>query len=360
MNNIDTIIIGSGLTGLLLARRLHGLGQSVMLLEARETLGGRYRRQSTVAPYSSPTLDFFPATNESLDILEWARAMAPIPLQHKVQDHRPQVFDEGKWRNFAGFGDTHFLSADELSYFSHTHEAIIEPGIEHLVRGLAEQLPLTAHTMSEVTQFKIKDGLVDEIVVNGDKTFKAARYIFTPHPSSLNQLIGGEELPGKYRTRLARMLSWTSVILELQHTPPLVDDSAIRIFIHNAKEFEPVVGRVSGEISKWMTLVPGDRETEHEFIGQCIRHIKRQLKRAWPLALDGKVEEKIYVLANAVGHHSLKTKFAFQFPEISNLYLASHCLSAQPGALASLAVAKDLLRELAPNAKELPELGASC
>ena len=44
MNNIDNIIIGGGLTGLLLTHQLHRAGQSVILLEARETLGGRYRR----------------------------------------------------------------------------------------------------------------------------------------------------------------------------------------------------------------------------------------------------------------------------------------------------------------------------
>lgn len=360
MNNIDTIIIGSGITGLLLARRLHHAGQSVMLVEARETLGGCYRRHNQLAPYSSPTLEFYPATNEALELIEWARSMSPVPLRFKVQDHRPQIFDEGKWHPFAGFGETPFLSAGELSVYGHTHEAVIEPGLEQMVRGLVEQLPISAHTMSEVTQFKVKDGAVEEIVVNGDKSYKAARFIFTPHPSLLNNLISGEELPGKHRTRLARMQSWTAVALELQHSPPLAEDGAIRIFNHNAKEFEPVAGRVFGDRSKWMTLVPGDREADHEFVGQCIRHIKRQLKRAWPQAFEGKTEERIYVLANAVGQHSLKTKETYRLPEISNLYLANHALAPIGDTLGSLAVAKDLGAELAPDVKELPQLGASC
>jgi phytoene dehydrogenase-like protein len=360
MNNLDSIIIGGGLTGLLLARQLHHAGQSVMLLEARETLGGCYRRYSQAVPYASPSFDFFPATHEALDLIDWVRVMSPVPMQVKVQDHFPQVFDEGKWRPFAGFGETSFLSAGELSVFSHAHEVVIAPGLEQMVRGLVEQLPIVAHTLSEVTQFKVKGGMVEEVVVNGDKSYRASRFIFTPHPALINNLISGEELAGKHRTRLARMQSWTAVMLTLQHTSPLADDNAIRIFIHNVKEFEPVVGRIFHDWSKWITLVPSDREAEHEFVGQCIRHIKRQLKRAWPTILENQVEERIYVFANAVGQHSLKAKENHRFPEISNLYLANHTLASIGGSLGRLAVAKELGAELAPNAKELPQLGASC
>src|SRR3712207_178290 len=100
MNSIDTIIIGAGLTGLWLTHRLQAAGQNVVLLEARESLGGRFRRQSQAQPYSSPGLDFFPATNENMALLEWAKGFSPLPLNFEVREHRPQLFDEGKWRPF--------------------------------------------------------------------------------------------------------------------------------------------------------------------------------------------------------------------------------------------------------------------
>src|SRR5665213_324225 len=302
----NTVIIGGGLTGLFLAHRLTSGGHKVTLLEAKETLGGRYRRANPLHPYSSPGLDLIPASKDHLELLEWLKNLSPIPLSYEVKDHRPQLFDEGKWRPFAGFGDTAFQSVGELSaLFGCTSHVEIQPPLEQLTRALVEQLPLEAQTMSEVTGFKIKDGKVSEVIVNGDKGVAADTVIFTPPPALANNMFEGDDLPGKHRTRLVKMQSWTAVTLELTHSPALVDDTSVRFFTHNAKEFEPVVGRVFGETSKWMTLVPGDREADHEFAGQCIRHIKRQLKRAWPLAFEGSstTAEKIYIQAHAYGQH---------------------------------------------------------
>lgn len=342
MSSYDTLIIGGGLTGLFLAHRLHHGGQKVGLYEARETLGGRSRRQSVAQPYSSPGLEFYPATNENLELLEWMKSVSPIPLNFEVREHRPELYDEGRWRAFAGFGNTEFQSVGELAHYSHTHEVAIDPGMEHVVRALVEQLPFEADLRSEITNIKLADGKVSEVIVNGDKTVKAERVIFTPEAALLNNLVEGEGLNAKHRTRLAKMQPWTAVVLELKHTPPLVEDSSIRVFTHGSKEFEPVVGRAFGETSKWMTLVPGERALEHEFIGQVIRHIKRQMKRAWPERLEGVMQEKISVQIAAFGQQQLKTKDNVRFPEISNLYVANHLLANRVGEISSIEMVREI------------------
>ncbi len=365
MSTKNTLIVGGGLSGLFLAHRLHLAGHQVTLVEARDSLGGRYGRPSVAQPYSSPGLDFIPASQEHLALLEWLRNQSPIPLSFPIYEHRPQVFGEGRWRPFVGFGEVEFQSVGELSaLFCHPSGVDLQPGLEHLTRALIEQLPFAAHTMSEVTSFKVFDGRVNEAIVNGEKSVTADTVIFTPHVVLLNSLLQGENLRAKHRTRLAKMVSWTAVTLELQHASPLVEDSALRFFTSTAKDFEPVVGRVFGNRSKWLCLVPGERALEHEFMGQCLRHIRRQITRAWPQALDiagqNPATEKILVQANAYGQHSLRTKDTYRFPELSNLYLANHALASIPGDLGSLETVQALETELCGTLNKLPELGASC
>lgn len=326
MSSKNVIVIGGGLSGLMLTHRLHRMGHKVTLLEARDYLGGTLRRA---------TLDFLTPSNENMSLLEWVRAEAPLPLQFEIIEHRPEIFDEARWKTFSGFLDAEFASISELGRFSHTHEVKLTPGIDQLVRALIEQLPIAAQLQAEVTEIKVSDERVTEVVVNGDKTIKADMVIFTGPPQNLNRLIPGEALPAKHRTRLAKFNSWTAITLELEHAD-IGHHSGLRLFNHSSKEFEPVIGRIEGTTSRWLTLAHHERNEDHEFIGQCIRHIKRQLKRAWPDLLSDQPKEKIYVDANAFGQNSLKTKSPWQIPEISNLYLAHHSLATQGGALGAL------------------------
>lgn len=330
---MKSIVIGGGLTGLILTHRLHSAGHEVLLLEAKDVLGGVYRR---------PTFQFSAASRLNVDLAEWLKTIAPSPLNFQVVEHRPEIFDEGRWRSFAGFGESEHQAITELGHLSHTHELLWEPGPDQIVRTFKDQLPISAQLNSEVTEIKIHEGSASEVVVNGEKAISADHVFFTGTPIALNHLIQGEGLPAKARTRLAKMTSWTAVILELHHAQPLTELTSVLLFNHGSKEFEPVFGRVNGTISYWVTLIHSERTEEHEFTGQCIRHIKRQLKRAWPTALEGPQDEKIYVHSAAYGQNSLKTKTHWLFPEVPNLFLAHASLSTQSGFLGAIEAAKGI------------------
>jgi hypothetical protein len=319
---MDTVVIGGGLSGLLLSHRLHLNGHKVTLLEARDHLGGSMRKAG---------LHFTPSTKANVDLCEWLRSALPAPVNFKLVDHSPEIFDEAKWHAFAGFLDREFASLDVLAHLSHTQEIQFAPDVDQIVRILIEQLPVTAQLQSEVTELKFDNGCVNEVVVNGDKSIKCEQVFFTGAPGALNNLIKGEALTPKHRSRIAKFNTWTAVMLELSHAAPLTEPGGLRLFASSSKEFEPVFGRIEGSTSRWMTLAHSERFEEHEFTGQCIRHIKRQIKRAWPEQLDGKQDEKITVYPLAFGQNSLKLKSPWLMPEIPNLFLTSATLSTQPG-----------------------------
>ncbi len=170
--------------------------------------------------------------------------------------------------------------------------------------------------------------------------------IYTAAPIHLNALIDGEALAAKHRTRLAKAVAWTAVTLELEHDSPLTEDTAVQVLSHNSKDFEPIVGRVFGKTSRWMTLVNEERGMDHEFIAQTIRHIKRQIKRPCRRPSTAPSAKRSFVLPQAFGQIALKTKEQIRLPELPNIYLANHALGTIGGALGSLEMARAVEREL--------------
>lgn len=333
MSSFDTIVIGGGLSGLILTHLFHKEGHNVTLLEAREALGGRFRRPQPQLPYASSNLDFIPAVQEQLAALEWLRTVSPLSLTWKVQDHQALAMSEGQWKPFLGFGQSDHLSLTELSFFNQPSEVILDQGLEQVVRSLCEQLPVAAQTRNEVLSFNVADGRVTSCLVNGDKTLEASNFVFCPPPQHLNSMFNGDDLPAKHRTRLAKSVAWTVLVLGLEHQNELQGGSEIRFLLSGAKDFEPVVGRSRGKTSKWMILIDAEKAEDHEYIGSCIKHIKRLVKRAYPES-DPLLKENIYVQPNGFGHINLKTKSPVMFSELSNLYLAHHGLSSLSGNMA--------------------------
>ncbi len=336
---MNIAIIGAGLTGLFLSHRLYEAGFKVSLFEARDVTGGALRRS---------LISLLPATNENLELLEWARAHSPLPLHFQVQDHNPQTYNEARWRSFAGFGETDFRSVGELGFLSFTSEIRLEPGVDQLVRALTEQLPITVSCKSEVTEIRVNEGKATQIVVNGDKAIPVDQVIYTGPLPALNHLITGPGISDKNRSRIAKFHTWTAVVLDLTHPAMDGDFDGIMVIQHNSKEFEPVFGRMTPTGSQWFTLVHSEQADEHEFTGQCIRHIKRQIKRAWPDRFNNELSEKIYVIPGAFGQNSLKSKVPWQLQEISNLYLADQTLATQPGFLGKLEAIREIEKLLAP------------
>lgn len=341
----DTIVIGGNLTGLLLTHLLYQDGQNVALLEARDSLGGRWRQPSPNMPFSSASLDFIPATGEQLDTLEWLKAAAPSPVTWKVQDHQPQALQEGHWKTFVGFGESEHKSVSELSFYNHQNQVILDQGLENLSRVLCEQLPIEAQLRNEVTGFVVKDHRVTGVVVNGDKTLEAKQFIFCPPPQMLNNLFVGEDLPNKHRTRLAKSKSWTVLLLKMEHQNALNGSTDVRHLLSGAKDFEPVVGIGNGKNSKWLMMLDDEQAEDHEYIGSCFKHIKRLVKRAFPES-EPIVSEKFYVQPFGSGHVSLKNKSPYVMPELPNLYLAHPSLASVPGDLAGVQSAQGVWQEM--------------
>lgn len=330
------VIIGGGLTGLALSHSLHKQNHEVVLLEAKDALGGRFRGVDT------PDVLFVAPSEAGAQTLEWLKTISPLGFSWREEDHQPLFFESHEWRPFVGFGDFPSEVVNELSFFNQAKQWIIEPGLEQITRALIENLPFAAKTMSEVTGFEIADGKIQNVIVNAQDKIAADQVIFTPSPTALNQLIEGDALKPAHRTRLAKQTAWSAVSLTLKHGRPIETLPAVRLVLGTGKEFQPVVGKVWPTHSVWLNLVSNEMQEDLEHVGDCVRYIKRTLKRVWPELIDQATEEKIRVRPQAYGKIDLKSKTGFSFPELSNLTFADGRLSDVTGDLGTAAIAMQL------------------
>lgn len=346
-NNLMKIaIIGGGLTGLCLAHQLHKNSHEVILLEASEKLGGRFRHETG-------DLNFVPASDEALQTLEWLKAISPTPVQWNEVELQPTFFESGHWQSFLGFGDFPSKVVDELSMYTQSKYWQITPGLEQVTRAMVEQLPFEARLLSEVTGFECKDGRIESVVVNAADKITADQFIFCPNPHLLTTFLPNDALKPASRSRLAKQPAWTAVTMALHHGG-LESTPELRFVLGSGKEFEPIMGRVTGDRSIWLNLVSSEREEDVEHIGDCVRFIKRTLKRVWPELVDASHSEKIQVRPQAYGQLDLKLKNG-AFGELPNLILADNRLSFVKGDLSSVAIAQQIAAHFASDVVAEPQ-----
>lgn len=329
MNSVNTIIIGANLASLTLAHDLVRKGQKVLLLEARDQLSADKRIGLT----------FIPQREDGFEVLQWLKSLSPAGFSIDERPHQALTFESNEWRDFVGFGDYPSRSVDELAPLYQSTEWWLDPGLDQITRSLMEQLPCDVHLLNEVTGFEVADGQITAVIVNGDKSIVAENYVFAGNVQDAAQLVPRDALKPSHRTRLVKTPTWSALTLHLKHSRPLDASTAMRILPGTGKEFEPVVGRLCGDVSTWLNLIPSEFEEDMEHIGSCIKYVKRVLNRVWPELQETAIEEKILVQPKAYGHLELKLKEP-RFPELANLWLLDARLSDQPGRLGGADIAR--------------------
>src|SRR5262245_13570533 len=129
MSQKKFVIVGGGLTGLCLAHYLHKQNQQVILLEASDRLGGRYRSDAT-------ELAFIPPSESAVSALEWLKTISPTGVTWTESDHQPLYHESYEWKNFLGFGDFPSTVVNELAFFNQNRQIVMEPGFDHVTRAL--------------------------------------------------------------------------------------------------------------------------------------------------------------------------------------------------------------------------------
>jgi hypothetical protein len=351
----DTVVIGGGLTGLIIANHLESTGRRVALVEAYDALGGSSRAVQTVAGMSDHVLKLIPETSDSEETLTWLETVLDQKIAREVVEAAPVTYEDAKFKPFVGFGGQKVATSVEIDAYAKSRYYRLKSTPKDWVNRLIETFTGTALTNSYVTKLAVEDDFIVEITINGSKRISGREIIFCATPQQLTRLLPESHLPARTRQKLLKGDFWTAVNLEIVHAAPVTESQAIHVLKGANEEpcvgmFEPAVTLEDGrsiQMSKWISFIPKDATDDSEMIASALKGIKRQLKRIYETSLDGVLKERIAVTPISHGDMSGLLAENGQWPRLQNLYVVSGFQDSAKNTLGALKQARRTLASLA-------------
>lgn len=353
MHIYDYIIIGSGTTGLTIARQIFQETQNILVLEAQDEVGGNNRPVKLNDQTLNNGLRFYPHTEASMKAIGFLQGLMSQPVL-KSQDPvetNVETYESTGFKKFLGFGDHSPEFYEQLSYYLNTHEAELQMQPYEWIQQFAQDLSSVIQRKSIVTRFGF-EGLDSEkpklthVIVNGSKTLYAQNFIFAGEVKDLVLLVPDDVLNARNKAKLKKSTAWQSVNLDLYHEAA---SDKRNLFLLNGTtddDIGPCVGRfVSDHYSQWTSFVDSESAEDTENIGLVLKKMKRQIKRAFPEIGDSIKKERISVSTPLSGS-DLKLNANGTLPKVENLWIASAQMSPYQNLLGSLMQARLILSSL--------------
>lgn len=353
MHIYDYIIIGSGTTGLTIARQIFQETQNILVLEAQDEIGGNNRPVKLNEHILNNGLRHYPHTEASMKAIAFLQQLLPTPVLKSTEpvENGVETYEAGGFKKFLGFGDHSPEFYDQLSYYLAANEAELQMQPYEWLQQFAQDLASIIQCKSIVTRFGF-EGLDTEkpklthVIVNGSKTFYAQNFIFAAEVKDLALLIPDDVLNARNKAKLKKSTAWQSVNLDLYHE---VASEKRNLFLLNGTtddDLGPCIGRfVADHYSQWTSFVDSEMAEDTENIGHVLKKMKRQIKRAFPEIGDSIKKERISV-STALSGSDLKLSANGTLPKVDNLWIASAQMSPYQNLLGSLMQARLILSSL--------------
>ncbi|MFP5520225.1 MAG: FAD-dependent oxidoreductase [Bdellovibrionia bacterium] len=356
----DYVVIGSGISGLTIATALSKITDNVALVESADHIGGHNKKVTTPYGVINNGLRQVPASLSGEKALKFLEELTETAIIDSAQSASPITFEGGQFKSFLGFGDAPPAFYEELNYFiqTDTYNLSVEP--HSWPELLFSKFKGQFFPRSYVTKFHAENEAVTHVTINGTKQIHGTNFIFTGTVKDLNLLLPEEALSHRVRAKLNKNAYWTALCLDLCHNHEVTDSKAVHLLNGTTQdEIGPCVGKFLPAIttedgqtlqtSQWMTYVGHEETEDSEIVGAALKKIKRQIKRAYPNALDNIVHERIFVAPLVGGNGDLKLSANQTLPALQNLWIASGTMNDHKNLVGSLLQAELVLSQFGIN-----------
>jgi hypothetical protein len=357
----DVVVIGAGLAGLVSAVSLIKKGLDVCVLESTELPGGHSRLVFSPVGLVDNGLKFFPDKLASSNALESLNPLLSTAIEFASVENGPVTYHNGEIKPFVGFGKDAPDFHRELSYYLEPRRLELSKSLGQIVASLAAIVGERFYPGSIVTKYLGEEGKVTSVMVNGQKQIFGREFIHAASPKFLSTLLADELLSSRAKQKIAKAKYWTVLGLDIFHRGVISERSEIHLLNGTTNdEIGPCVGlfhpavlsdKTGGEMvqhSQWMTFVNQEEGEDPEVIGVALKKIKRQIKRAYPEALDKMLSERISVAPLMEADLDLKFEKRGTLSGIHNLWLAHGTASEGLNIVATINQALLVSAQLAP------------
>lgn len=356
-NIYDYVVIGSGLSGLSVATAISQETPSVLLVEALDHVGGQNFPQSRFAEVPSVGLRYLPDSELAHKSLAFLSQITGEAISWQSRASQPITFENGAFRPFLGFGSQPPAFYDQLAYFLAPQELQVGPPVTQWIEILMKSFKGEVALKSLATRLQIVDGRADSLLINGgQKSIKAHNFIFAGTLKQLMTLLPEEALNSRSRQKLSKGPYWTAIGLDLYFSEKISDSQELHVLNGTTvDEIGPCIGRFFEptpqqdgliQMSQWMTFVDTEDAEDNERVGEILKKVKRQIKRAYPTALDKIKFERIQVVPSLAGSGELRLSSNQSLPLAANVWVASAALHPQKNLLGSLLQAEMVVSAL--------------
>lgn len=362
----DYAIIGSGLTGLSIAAALSRETKNIALVEGSDSPYGVNRQVQFPTGPMNNGLRFVPDSVMSEKALRFLESLTGQAMIASVTEVAPITYEAGGFKTFLGFGDSPPDFYEELAYFTAANRIDLSLQPYEWTQLLFQAFRGEFLPRSYVTKFHKEGERISHLTVNGSKTLSAQNFIFTGSIKDLALLLPEDTLSARARSKLAKNLYWTPLCLDVCHGQEVSNSPAMHVLNGTTQDdLGPCVGRFLPSIdtevpgqkcqsSQWVTFIDHELTDDSESVGLALKKIKRQIKRAYPEALDHVKSERIFVAPMIGGKGDLKVSGNQSLPGLENLWVGSAALNDHKNLVGALLQAEMIIAALGFKLEERP------
>jgi hypothetical protein len=351
VQKFDYVVFGADLTGILIAQELSGQGAKVLLVDEAEVPGQKLRAIKNEFGQLSPLMNCFPQTSNSQVALDFFEQILKLKAFRPDHAMTPVTYENGALKNFIGFGANPPSFYPEILPYLSAQYYRLTLDFENVLQHLLDQKTFDFLPRTSLTKIELESEKMTTATLNGHKKIHAENFIYTLNLKSLSLLLKDLPLSTKVKNKLSKGPYLSTLRVDLFFTSQLCEIDSLHVLNGTTQdEIGPNFGIFHpatevGQSSQWLTYLESQEAEESEYVGEAIKKIKRQIKRAYPASSSVLKKERISLFPYEAGgdEQFLPNN---KFNEIENFWVAHPQLNPEKGPFAGIAQALSLLQKL--------------